>query len=500
MGKQLSLLVAFITINLVVSVGLAQFLINKVQIGGKDYQGIEQKVDYIDKLARSRLNINFLSSQLKSRIIDYNEGDLEASRRLVTRVFELLDEMDAGITGGSPQSISCSSCHPQAITTAFQQKLTVSRNQLENLAKVLDNSLLPALHDEDFDTAAGIVEGEYFEIYAQLMNTTKDLIRELRQASVLMRDSTVTQSNRFVTIYATIGGFILLLVIVFAIAFGKAMIRTINAIIADLSMTADEITSQSTNTSESSTQVAEMSAEMAAAIQQVSASVEEITSMVRRNADNAAEADTLTRKTNQTGTNANLKMQDMLVSMHNIKKDNDEIAGIIHEIEGIAFQTNLLALNAAVEAARAGEAGAGFAVVADEVRNLAQRTSTSARNSNELIERASRDVNLGVAQLQDVASELTEATESAQKASVLAKEIANASQEQAKGIMQINSGIAEMDKGTQQLAADSEDSAAASQAVLAQIAILRKNILQLEELVRGKNGRPDEVQPLLSER
>ncbi len=63
----------------------------------------------------------------------------------------------------------------------------------------------------------------------------------------------------------------------------------------------------------------------------------------------------------------------------------DKINALTDAIMSISSQTSLLALNASIEAARAGEAGRGFAVVATEIGNLANQTSTTVADINDIV-------------------------------------------------------------------------------------------------------------------
>jgi methyl-accepting chemotaxis protein len=211
---------------------------------------------------------------------------------------------------------------------------------------------------------------------------------------------------------------------------------------------------------------------------------------VQKNAENASQANTIAKSTQQSAATGNEAMTQMISAMGEIKDSSQSISRIIKVIDEIAFQTNLLALNAAVEAARAGQQGKGFAVVAEEVRNLAGRSAKAARETSELIENSVQKVEWGAEIAERTETALQDLVDNANKTGVLVDEISRFTSEQSTGLSQIGTALGQIDSVTQQNTANAEETAAAAEELSSQARLLRHSLARFR-LASQEADRPE---------
>ncbi|CAG2160490.1 methyl-accepting chemotaxis protein [Cupriavidus numazuensis] len=233
-------------------------------------------------------------------------------------------------------------------------------------------------------------------------------------------------------------------------------------LVTDISSGTDAIHAASHQIAAGNMDLSSRTEEQASSLEQTASSMTELTETVKQNAENATQANALTRSARDMTVAGSGAVRAMVKTIEEIHASSSKVAEITGMIEGIAFQTNILALNAAVEAARAGEQGKGFAVVAGEVRSLAQRAAAAAKEIKDLIMASSASVRQGARQAEDVEAAMAQLDHAIGQVSDIVSEISSASQEQSAGIEQVHQAISQIDTVTQQNAALVEESASAA--------------------------------------
>lgn len=248
----------------------------------------------------------------------------------------------------------------------------------------------------------------------------------------------------------------------------QALVKTVGSV----RQGTEEIYRGTSEISAGNTDLSARTEQQAAAIEQTAASMEQLTATVKQNADNAHHASKLAEEACGKATRGGQLVTGVVTTMGNISSSSKKISEITAVINSIAFQTNILALNAAVEAARAGEQGRGFAVVASEVRTLASRSAQAAKEIEGLISESVTLVERGSAEVVNAGATMTDIVDAVKRVTDIMLEIAAASDEQSRGILQVSQAITEMDNVTQQNASLVEEASAAAASLEAQAARL----------------------------
>ena len=140
------------------------------------------------------------------------------------------------------------------------------------------------------------------------------------------------------------------------------------------------------------------------------------------------------------------------------------INSVLTTITKVADQTNILSLNAAIEAEKAGEAGRGFSVVATEIRRLADQTSVSTWDIEQMLkemqsavsasvmgmDKFSEEIRRSVGEVRQVGEQLSGVVDQVQKLAPQFDLVLAGMQSQAVGASQISDTMMQLNDATQQ--------------------------------------------------
>ena len=277
---------------------------------------------------------------------------------------------------------------------------------------------------------------------------------------------------------------------------GIATLRTkLGNLIRDVHRSSAEVDAAANNMNIAVGELSSRTSGQAASLEETAASMEQMTATIKQNADNSRQATDLAIAAREQAEIGGAVVHRAVGAMSEINSSSKKIADIIGVIDEIAFQTNLLALNAAVEAARAGEQGRGFAVVASEVRNLAQRSSSAAREIKTLIEDSVVKVHDGQTLVNESGRHLNDIVTSVKNVATLISEMSGASREQSSGLDQVNKAVAQMDQMTQQNSAMVDQTSAVAGAMTEQA----RQLIEIVKVFRIDNaGAPPIHAPVTS--
>jgi methyl-accepting chemotaxis protein WspA len=256
------------------------------------------------------------------------------------------------------------------------------------------------------------------------------------------------------------------------------MLGNLRTLLTNVQRAGIQVTTSATQIAASARQQEATGIEQAQTTVEVLSTTREIsanTSQLLRTMEEAGEvADYTTAATTEAQDNLKRMDQSMLqmvaatdaisAKLATLSEKASNINSVLTTITKVADQTNILSLNAAIEAEKAGEAGRGFAVVATEIRRLADQTSVSTWDIEQMLkemqsavsasvmgmDKFTEDIRRSVDEARHVAEQLSGMTEQVRKLAPRFDLVLQGMQSQAVGASQITATMTQLSDASQQ--------------------------------------------------
>ena len=215
---------------------------------------------------------------------------------------------------------------------------------------------------------------------------------------------------------------------------------------------------------QTSVEVLSTTKEISSNTSQLLKTMEEATAVADYTTSVTSEAQGNLRRMDQTMQNMVSATDSINAKLAALSEKASNINSVLTTITKVADQTNILSLNAAIEAEKAGEAGRGFSVVATEIRRLADQTSVSTWDIEQMLkemqsavsasvmgmDKFSEEIRRSVGEVRQVTDQLSGVMDQVQKLAPQFDAVLQGMQSQAVGAQQISETMMQLNDATQQ--------------------------------------------------